>query len=399
MPDRDRVLQFIDEDEVIQVTRELVSIRSITHQEGMGMVRFYEKWFKELGIPVRTYPHSDDRANFFADFGKAEPGNDNSGGKKYMFNGHQDIKPVTGMTIDPFGGEIRDGKMYGRGTADMKGGIAGVLCAMKALVRAGKKPDGLITFYSDIDEEYGAEDGWYWAKDKGLFDGYDGLICCEPSDLEIQIGNRGCFATAFEAKGLSAHSGLADLGVNAVHHMVRFISEYLRLPYLQVENTYFGKSMVNFEKIDGGLYLAAVPDRCIACVDSRLIPETPPEVVDEQVNELIARLKNEENIEISEVEEPKDWRSGSFRLTAESISVEDPLVKKASAAFEYATGETVTYGGCPAMTILTVSIPLGIPSIIHGPGSIAQAHTEDEWVELDQLVKACRSYAALMCGM
>jgi acetylornithine deacetylase/succinyl-diaminopimelate desuccinylase-like protein len=408
MPDRDDVLKAIDEKEVIQVAKELVAIRSITHQEGMGMVEFYKKWFNDLKVPVRVYPHENDRANFFADFGTAGSGTGTPGaggapetagrGKKYMFNGHQDTKPVTGMTIDPFGGEIRDGKMYGRGTADMKGAIAGVLCAIKAMVRAGKEPEGLITFYSDIDEEYGAEDGWYWAKDQGFFDGYDGLICCEPTELEIQIGNRGAFATAFAAKGLSAHSGLANLGINAVHHMVRFITEFLKLPYLQVENKYFGKSMVNFEKIEGGLYLAAVPDSCLACVDSRLIPETPPEVVDKQVNDLISRLKKE-NINIQEVDEPENWRAGSFRLKAESISVDDPLVKRAASAVEYATGEEARYGGCPAMTIVTVTIPLGIPSIIHGPGSIAQAHTEDEWVEIDQLVKACRSYAALMAEM
>ena len=136
MKEIEKLFDLIDEDELIQITREIVSIPSITHQEGMGMVDFFKCWFNDLGIPVRIYPCEGGRANFFADYGKKE------GPGRYIFNGHMDIKPVEGMTVAPFGGEIRDGKIYGRGTCDMKGPIASLLIALKALVRAGKKPEG-----------------------------------------------------------------------------------------------------------------------------------------------------------------------------------------------------------------------------------------------------------------
>jgi len=130
MTDYERLFNNIDDDEVIQVTRDMVEIPSITHHEGMGMVRYLKRWFKDLKIPIRIYPMDHERANFFADYGAvAGPG-------CFMFNGHQDTKPMKGMTVDPFAGDIKDGMMYGRGTCDMKGGIAGVLCAFKALVRA-----------------------------------------------------------------------------------------------------------------------------------------------------------------------------------------------------------------------------------------------------------------------
>lgn len=270
MPSSKDIFDFIDDSEVIQVAGDLVRIPTITHHEGRGIVNYYEKWFQDLHIPMRLYPYEDDRCNFFADYGAV------SGPGRFMFNGHQDTKPTGTMTIDPFGAEIRDGRMYGRGACDMKGGLAGMLCAMKAMVRAGKKPLGGITFVSDIEEEYGGQGGIQVLVNSGLLDGYDGLISAEPSDLEINIGNRGGIATAFETKGKSAHSGLAHLGVNAIHNMASFIQEYLKLPYLQVENPYFGKCTVNFEKIEGGLYLSAVPDYCLVCIDTRLIPETPP---------------------------------------------------------------------------------------------------------------------------
>jgi len=393
MADIDKLLSFIDDDEVIQVTREMVAIPSITHHEGMGMVNYLERWFNDLDIPVRLYPYDDDRANFFADYGSV------SGPGRFLFNGHQDIKPVDGMTVDPYAGEIRDGKMYGRGTCDMKGGLAAVLCSFKALVRAGIKPKGGISLFSDIEEEYGAQAGYYWAKKQGLYDGYEGLISCEPTELQIQIGNRGAYAVSFETKGRSAHSGLAHLGVNAIHNMALFISEYLKLPYLQVENPYFGTPTVNFEKIEGGLYLSAVPDRCQACVDSRLIPETPPKYVQKQVDELMERLNREHGINVSETQQPEGWRAVTAKSKAEAIPADHPFTQRIAAAFKKALNTEPVIGGCAGVTIAMILIEMGIPAVICGPGALSKAHTEDEFVPVGDLTKAARLYTAIMAGM
>jgi acetylornithine deacetylase len=393
MADVEKYLNLIDDDEVIQLTRDMVAIPSITHREGMGMVRYLERWFKDLHIPVRIYPYDKDRANFFADYGAT------GGPGRFLFNGHMDIKPVEGMTVDPFAGEIRGGRMYGRGTCDMKGGLAAVLCAYKALVRGGFAPKGGISFFSDIEEEYGGLAGYYWAKDQGLYAGYEGLISCEPTELEVQIGNRGCFVTAFETKGRSAHSALAHLGVNAIHNMALFIIEYLKLPYLQMENPWFGKCTVNFEKIEGGLYLSAVPDRCLACLDSRIIPETPPELVQCQLDGLMERMNREHGINICETEEPEGWRATGAKLKAEAIPADHPLVLRAVEAYKRALGKKATISACPGVTIAMVLIGMDIPAIIFGPGSVAQAHTEDEYIEIDQLPKAARCYTAMMAGM
>ena len=391
--DLGNAVRFIDDDEVIQVTRDLVAIPSITHREGMGMVEYYRRWFRDLDIPMRVYPYEGNRANFFADYGAT------SGPGRYLFNGHQDIKPVEGMTVDPFAGEIRDGRMYGRGTADMKSGLAAVLCAYKALVRAGIKPKGGISFYSDIEEEWGGFGGYYWARDNGLLEGYEGVISAETTGLEVQIGCRGCYVAAFEVQGRSAHSGLAHLGINAVIHAAIFITEYLKLPYLQLENPVFGKCTCNFERIEGGLYLSAVPDRCVVNIDSRLIPEAPPELVQEQVDGLLARLKREQNITIHETEQPKGWREKSGRMKAEFISPEHPLVLGAAEAHRQVTGRDPVIGGCPGVAFPMIMIERGTPAILCGPGYVAQAHTADEWVEVDQICTAARIYTRMMEGM
>jgi len=181
--------------------------------------------------------------------------------------------------------------------------------------------------------------------------------------------------------------------------MALFINEFLKLPYLQVENPYFGKCTVNFEKIDGGLYLSAVPDRCQACVDTRLIPETSPEVVQKQVDELMERMNREHGINISEVPQPEGWRAVTAKNRAAAIPADHPFTLRIAEAWKQALGKDPVISGCPGVTIAMVLIEMGIPAIICGPGAMSKAHTDDEYVEVEQVLKATRLYTALMAGM
>lgn len=394
MTPQSAVQRYIDDDEVVQVAQDLVRIPSITHIEGRGVATYMENWFRDLKLPMRLYDAGGDRVNFFVDYGATD------GPGRYIFNGHQDTKPTGTMTVDPFAAEIRDGRMYGRGACDMKSGLAGVLCAFKALIRAGVKPAGGITFYSDIEEEYGGPAGMTLMLEEGRLEGYEALISCEPTGMELQIGNNGGMATAYEASGRTAHSGLAHLGVNAVVHMARFITEYLELPYLKVENPLFGKSTVNFEKIDGGNYLSAVPDWCRVCLDTRFIPDTPPEMVRAQIADLIDRLHREEGITIREVPQPLDWRppGGKF-VAAAFIPPEHPFVRRVATAYHNALGTEPVLSGCPGATIAGLMIRRGTPAVIIGPGRIEQAHTDDEWITVADIPRGARVYAELMAGM
>jgi acetylornithine deacetylase/succinyl-diaminopimelate desuccinylase-like protein len=389
----DQICAHIDDKEVVEVASELVKIPSVTTMEGMAMNNYFQAWFADIGIPVRVYPSGKGTANLFADYGSTE------GPGRYVFNGHQDTKPVTGMAINPYSGEVRDGRLHGRGSADMKGGIAAVLCALKAMVAAGVRPVGAITFYSDIEEESGGLGGYYKAIEMGLLQGYEGLISCEPTELELHIGNRGCFITAFRVAGKAAHSGMANEGVNAIQQAAEFIVEYAKLPYLQTRNPVFGRSMYNFEKIEGGLYLSAVPDSCTLCLDSRLIPETPPELVQTEIDGLLEKLRRERGIHIEEIIPPVSWRPAGSKLKAEVIPENHTLVGMMAGAIAEATGGTATVSGCPAMTIAMAVIKEGLPAVICGPGSMKQAHTADEWVSTEQIVTACHVYAAMMAKM
>jgi acetylornithine deacetylase/succinyl-diaminopimelate desuccinylase-like protein len=389
MTTTDRILAAIDPAEVIQIARDLVAIPSITHEEGDGMVRFYTDWFADLNIPVRLFPVDEHRAHFFADFPSPD------GSTRLLFNGHQDTKPVAGMTVPPFG-EVRDGRLYGRGSCDMKGAIAAVLCAMKALVRAGVHPPAGMTFYSDIEEEYGGPDGYPRIVEEGLTSGYSGVVCCEPTEMRVCIGNKGGVVTAFEVRGHAAHSSTPYSGRNAIHDMVRFISAYLDLPYLAESDPVFGLPTVNFEMIDGGQSESTLPDRCVACLDTRIIPSSQPQVVVAQYETLMAHLRAETGMDIRETDPPAHWRPRRGQLDAMGIDPAHPLAVAACDAISTALGREPTISALEGATFGGYMIARGLPSIILGPGSIRQAHTEDEWVELAEVVGACRVYGTLI---
>ena len=171
------------------------------------------------------------------------------------------------------------------------------------------------------------------------------------------------------------------------------------MPYLKKENPIWGKSTINFEKIDGGLYLSAVPDRCQACIDSRLIPETPPGIVREEIKELMIRLNSEYNIKVREVVPPKSWRPSGNYETCNCITPDHALTKMVAKAISTVTGKDAVIAGCPGATLAGQMIKRSTPAVICGPGSIEQAHTEDEWVDVKQIPCAARIYSILMAEM
>ena len=390
MSDLDKILELIDDDEVIDLTQRLVRIPSISGEEGNEIRDFITDYFNNMDIPVRHSEVKEGRTNLFCDLTFNEPG------PKLLFNGHNDTKWVEGMTVDPFAAEIRDGKMYGRGTCDMKAGLAAVFSAFKAVKKSGISLKGSATLFSDIDEESGGKYGWVWVRERGLLDGFDVCVCCEPTDLEICLGNKGVIATSFISHGRSAHSGMAELGQNAVHDMTLFIQEYLKLPYLKKTNPFFGQSTVNFERIEGHLYIAAVPDKCRAWLDTRLIPETPPELVRTEFNGLIERLKAKHSVDIVESREPSKWREQLAERPACVVTENEPVVLAAQKAHNALTGKTAALSSVSGVTFASLAAEIGFPCIIMGPGSIRQAHTEDEWIEVSQIPLAARLYAAMI---
>lgn len=397
------VLARIEPEEVVELARSLIRIPSITGEEGRQCSDFLCDWLREAGFSAGQQqvhvempegilrltrrsrdelpPAARERYNVFGELAGGRPG------KRILLQGHFDTKWVDGMEIDPFGAEIRDGKLYGRGAADMKSALAAMLVAMKALRTSGVPLAGACRFASEVGEEGG---GWgIHALDEAGYLAADVAVVGEPTGLEVQIGNRGGYRAEIRVEGRAIHNGLAQQGINAIQKMAPIITGLYSLPLLQKRDPIWGTTSVSVQKIEGGgRWEASVADDCTVWVDYRVTPFDPPEEVERQVRAMLADLAARDPELRAEL---RPYGSGA----AVGISPDEPFVGQARRAVAAVRGES-RLGACTGGTAAGVLIRRhGTPAIILGPGSLAQAHGRVEWVEVQQVVDAARIYALL----
>ena len=372
----------IDPREAVELTRSLVRIPSITSREGLAISEAVRDWYAQRGIEAELIPAGTDRASVVAEVGAGEP--------VLVLNAHLDTKWTEGMTIDPFAAELRDGKIYGRGACDTKGSVAGMMVAFTAAVKAGFPRVGTLRTVFEVGEE-----GDDWAALSLFEKGYlraTWAVVGEPSGGRIEIGNRGRLAGAVRTYGRSTHTATAELGVNAIEKMARLITALQDLPYRRQSDLIWGRPPLNVWKIRSEGWEATVPYECTAWFDARLNPDAGPEVVLGQIEELLEKLSAEDSDFHAELLRDQVKLS----LPAAYVNPDHELVQAAKHALARVTGQEAQVGANPAMTMAHVLITRGVPAIIYGPGSIAQAHTADEWVRVEEIERAPLFYAALI---
>jgi succinyl-diaminopimelate desuccinylase len=384
------VLALVDGEELLEVARELVRIPSITGREGPEVSDHVHAWFRRHGIESGLQEVAPDRLNVWGRVGSGS-------GPRLLLNGHLDTKPVEGMTIDPFGADVRDGRLWGRGACDMKSAVAAAMVAAKALARSGLSLNGTLVVGSEVGEEGG---GWTLLP---LLEGpgrSDLMVCCEPTRLELHLGCRGFFPLIVTTRGLATHTGMAHKGVNAIEKMSKVIPALYALPCFGRVDPIWGRSPVNAMQIaGGGKVTASVPDECTTWFDVRLNPGLHPDDLQSQVDALFARLRAEDpQLEIEYRFRPIGGIPGvevTNGLPATTLREDEPLVEALLAAAETATGRRPLLGGFPGGCSAMIAARLGVPSVVFGPGDLEQAHSVDEWIEVEQIVAAARTYAAL----
>lgn len=387
----DRLSQIfaeIDPDETIALARDLVQIPSVTGHEGLEISRFMADWLERNGISAGLQQVGDERANVYAQIIGSQPG------PRLLLNGHLDTKPGDSMVIDPFGGEIRDGRLWGRGSCDMKGPVACEMIAMKAIARSGVPFRGTLLFGSEV-----GEDGGGWRFDD-LIDGpcaCDVGICGEPTNLELHVGCRGFYPLRIHTIGRATHTGTAYAGVNAIQKMCGVILALYDLPCFHRVDPIWGRNPINAMIIrGGGKVSSSVPDECVVQFDIRLNPDLPPEEIDRLVRAEVARLQSQDpelHLEIHIGREGSESMINSRGASA--IPLDDPLIRDVADAVELATGRRPKLAGFPGGCSTALMLRRGIRSVIFGPGDLQQAHSVDEWIEIDQLHQAARAYAAI----
>jgi len=385
----DAAAAAVDADQVIRFARALIAAPSEnpggTEDQAAAVAT---EILEALDASPRTIRSEAGRPNVLAAIGSgARP--------RLAWNGHLDVVPAgsldTWRSGGPWSGEIVDGRLVGRGAADMKGPVAAALAAASAIRRAGIELAGTFELHLAADEELAGIHGTKVLWDLGLLD-QDAAIVGEPSELQVGLAERGGAWFTATAFGKAAHGSQPHLGVNAITSMSRFL---LRLPEVlpDLAHPLVGRPTVNAALIEGGSAPNVVPDRCTVDIDRRVIPgETEPAKVRAPFLALVESLRAahpEVEIEV----ELREWTD------AAEAPIDSRIAALARDAVERETGARPADVGFTGITDARFYINQAkIPTVIVGPGSLTVAHTADESVAVDELVAAARSYARIVVG-
>ena len=313
---------------------------------------------------------------------------------RLAWNGHLDVVPAGDPeTWDhpPFGAEIVDGRLIGRGAADMKGAVASALAAVAALGRSAVELEGTLDLHLVADEEMAGLHGTQVLLEQGLLE-QDAAIVGEATSLDVALAERGGAWIVATARGRSAHGSRPHLGVNAITTMARFL---LRIEDIlpDLEHPLAGRPTVNAATIEGGTAPNVVADRCIVDIDRRTIPgERSPDAVLEPFERLAASIREDD---------PDADLSFELRLWLDAAEA-DPawsIAGRCRSAVAAELGRTPQDVGFTGITDARFYLnEAKIPTVLLGPGSLGNAHTANEWVEVDELVAAARVYARVFAG-
>lgn len=307
-----------------------------------------------------------------------------------LFNGHIDVVPPGELPWKhpPFEAQVEDGRLYGRGAADMKSGLAAMLLAFDAVARGGKLRGDLI-FSAVSDEEIGAAGAQRLASD-GLTRGVGAVVIGEPTGFNAYVAQKGLCWLELETVGSTAHGSMPHLGRNAIVDMQALLAEVLAIPLTEGPDPVHGRTTLNIGTIRGGVGPNVVPDLCRVSLDFRL----PPGIPDEQLMEEVRAAVKKAGAKLPgmRVDIHPTWSR-----VAVATPVQDRIVQLVLQLCREKLGRRQeplpTPGFATDASALCSDPP--IPFVIIGPGKEELAHKPDEYVEIEDYLNAVDLYAEL----
>jgi acetylornithine deacetylase len=313
------------------------------------------------------------------------------GGRSLMLNAHYDTVGVQGMT-DPFSGEIRDGRLYGRGAYDMKGSLAACIGALEALVRAGIRPRGDVLLAAVADEEH-ASLGTY---DIAPRYPVDGAIVTEPTALDLVVAHKGFAWFEVVTHGRAAHGSKPELGIDANARMGRVLAALERLAErLRTGRRHplLGSASLHAATLAGGTGLSTYAAECRLGIERRTIPGEADAAVEAEIRSLLEELH---------AEDPSFHATMRVLLTRPSFEARpgSPLAAVLAAETEAVRGEAPRVIGETPWMDSAVLAAAGADTVVFGPDG-AGAHAAEEWVDLGSVTRLARILAGAVvawCG-
>lgn len=367
--------------EATRLLRDLVALPSINpmgrdlpadliHEH--RVTAYLEKFFRGLGVDCQRQAVAPGRDNIVARCDV--PGAD----RTLLFEAHQDTVPVDGMTIDPFGSRIEGNRLYGRGACDIKGGMAAMLAAFARIVKEKPRGAAHLIMACTVDEEHtflGVQE----LMKRGVK--ADFAVVAEPTLLNIVHAHKGVARWKLGTTGRSCHSSAPEQGINAIYRMGKVLTVIERFAEeLRGSRTdpLLGPPTISVGRIEGGSSVNTVPDRCQIEIDRRVIPGEKPEDTPGQLRTFLERAGIDVALEMTPL---------YINAPALSPMGSEALVQRLGAAINAVRGRHTVHP-VPYGTDASTIAEGGVPAVVFGPGDIAQAHTCDEWIDLDQLNEA-----------
>ena len=324
------------------------------------------------GFRVALVESAPGRPNVVARIGR-------SGGRTLMFNGHLDTVGVAGMTHAPFDPVIDDGRLYGRGSCDMKGGVA-AMCAA-AVFAADAGIDGEIVIAAVTDEEWQSV-GTASLLERGVR--ADAAIVTEPTRLAVGPAHRGFAWAEVTVHGVAAHGSRYDVGVDAntmAALLLADLDEYQRTVLPQRTHPLLGRGSFHAARISGGVGLSTYADACRVELERRTLPGDTGESFADELRAACGRVAARDpqfraDVNVTFVQAPND------------IALDEPIVRTLAGAVQQVEGVPPSIEGLSYWTDAALLTAAGIPAICYGPGDIRLAHSATEWVPVSEVQRA-----------
>lgn len=364
----------------VALTQLLVATPSVNPELESGgsgeedTARLAASWLESWGLDTAVSEVAPGRWNVLARLG--------SGSRRLLLNGHLDTVGVEGMTIPPYLPATQEGRIYGRGACDMKGGVASLLSAVARLAGSWEEGalDGEIVVALTADEEY-ASVGMQSLVDSGLH--ADFAVVCEPTSLAVMPAHKGFLWLDFVSHGKAAHGSRPDQGVDAIMHMgrvLRGLEEMGRSFETHPPHPLLGRPSLHAGTIRGGSTPSVYPAECRLRIERRTLPGEDMDVVVAEFQGFLNRLL-EKSPELD-----VEMRSGLFRPGTEVDQEHEGISALVACCEDMGLKSSVM--GMSAWVDAALLNESGTAAICFGPGSLARAHGAVEWVEVEE-VEAC----------
>ena len=375
----------------IQLLRDLIAIPSVNPMRSdcreaveSDLVNYIENFLKRFDIDCERQNVGQGRDNLIAIVHPTATQPKKNG---LMLNSHMDTVPVANMSIAPFDPKLKNGRIYGRGACDAKGSIAAMMTTLVNYTQQTERSTPLV-FAAMVDEEYSFQGSWKLIEREWPV---TACVVGEPTNLNTIVAHKGIARWRIRVKGISAHGALPNLGHSAIYDAGRValaLEEYAEHLSQKDPHPLLGPPTLNVGRIAGGSSVNIVPDLCEFEVERRLLPS---EDGADTVSECEAWLRERVGSHVSMEFENPYLVDPPLETSSEATLVQS-VINAHQSEFNQTSLRQGAYYGTDGSKLARA----GIETVVCGPGDIAQAHTKDEFIEIEQLQRAIRLYGRLV---